>query len=525
MHFRILLAFFLSLLVASSAAKPAFNSAQELDGIMSKLDDALLHREQYNKIADERIDSLKLLLAEVKDWESRRKLLSDLGANYSNVNIDSAFRYFSMGAIEALNASDSSAYAAFVVQRAAEMPMVGEVKEALDEFGRFDSSDFNANDILTYFASGAKLHFAVSSLYPTDTLGFSYLEAGISFSDSIMAHSPESSAIYKTSAAHKSYLQGKTALFVASALEVIEDPHADPYHFAHSARLLGTYFRNQGRIDDALYYTTLSGISDLKSGTRTGDALRHLGEVLFEAGDVERAYACLNAAMNDALDSGTRLRSLEAVKFVPLVSQSLRQKNNRSRNLLTGLAIALGVLALVLIGVTVWLRREMRKVKRVQRSAAEANYMKDTYISQFLSLCSLYMEKFEEFTRVAKRKILAGQVDELYDMIKSGKIVDEQNKVFYDIFDNAFMHIYPTFVDDINRLLQPDRRITNISNSLTMELRIFAFMRLGIDDTAQIARFLGLTPNTIYTYRNKMRSRSIDRETFEANVMKIGQIY
>lgn len=473
-----------------------------------------------------RIDSLKHLLTGVNDWKSRRRLLSELGADYANVNIDSALYYFSMGASEAINARDSSAYATFVVQRAAEMPMVGEVKEALDEFNQFSSDDFNKQDLLAYYSSGAKLHFAISNLYPTDSLRSVYLDAGLMFTDSIISHAPDSTVIYKTSAAHKYYLQGKTALFVASAVEVIEDPAPDPYHFAHSARLLGTYYRNQGRIDDALYYTAISGISDLKAGIRTGDALRHLGEVLFEAGDVERAYACLNAAMNDALESGTRLRSMEAATFVPLVSQSLRQKTNRSRNWLIGLAVALGVLAVGLIGVALFLRREMLKVKRVQRSAAEANYMKETYISQFLSLCSLYMEKLEEFTRVAKRKIMAGQVDELYDMIKSGKIVDEQTKVFYDIFDNAFMHIYPTFVDDINSLLQPDRRITNtVNGSLTMELRIFAFMRLGIDDTAQIARFLGLTSNTIYTYRNKMRSRAIDRETFEANVMKIGQIY
>ena len=49
-------------------------------------------------------------------------------------------------------------------------------------------------------------------------------------------------------------------------------------------------------------------------------------------------------------------------------------------------------------------------------------------------------------------------------------------------------------------------------------------MRLGIDDSSQIARFLGLSLNTIYTYRNKMKSRAINREKFEEEVLLIGRI-
>ena len=59
---------------------------------------------------------------------------------------------------------------------------------------------------------------------------------------------------------------------------------------------------------------------------------------------------------------------------------------------------------------------------------------------------------------------------------------------------------------------------------LNTELRILAFLRLGIDDSEQIAQFLGLSLNTIYTYRNRLKSRAINRNTFDADVMKIGAI-
>ena len=55
------------------------------------------------------------------------------------------------------------------------------------------------------------------------------------------------------------------------------------------------------------------------------------------------------------------------------------------------------------------------------------------------------------------------------------------------------------------------------------ELRIVAFMRLGLDDSTQIAKFLGLSLNTIYTYRNKVKTRAINRDTFEKDVRNIGR--
>ena len=46
-------------------------------------------------------------------------------------------------------------------------------------------------------------------------------------------------------------------------------------------------------------------------------------------------------------------------------------------------------------------------------------------------------------------------------------------------------------------------------------------MRLGIDDSARIAQILNYSINTIYTYRNKLKNRAINRDTFENDVMHI----
>ena len=76
----------------------------------------------------------------------------------------------------------------------------------------------------------------------------------------------------------------------------------------------------------------------------------------------------------------------------------------------------------------------------------------------------------------------------------------------------------------MNNLLVEEKRFELPENKLNTELRILAFLRLGIDDSEQIARFLGLSLNTIYTYRNKLKSKAKNRDTFDAMVLKIGSI-
>ena len=133
------------------------------------------------------------------------------------------------------------------------------------------------------------------------------------------------------------------------------------------------------------------------------------------------------------------------------------------------------------------------------------------------------MERLDNFSKIVTRKITAGQVEELLKMAKTNKFTEGQHKQFYDIFDATFLHIYPTFIDEFNNLLIPEEQIIiKEPGHLTTELRIYAFLRMGVEDSTKIASFLNYSVNTIYTYRNKIKSKAKDRETFETSVMKIG---
>ena len=120
------------------------------------------------------------------------------------------------------------------------------------------------------------------------------------------------------------------------------------------------------------------------------------------------------------------------------------------------------------------------------------------------------------------RKLKAGQVKDLFAEVESGKYIQKQNDKYFEVFDSTFLANFPNFLVGLNRLLQPDKQLSLLpGDRLSPELRIAAFMRLGVTDSARLSQALGLSLNTIYTYRNRLKGRALDRDKFEENVAKV----
>ncbi|MDE6153928.1 MAG: hypothetical protein K2G21_07280, partial [Muribaculaceae bacterium] len=95
----------------------------------------------------------------------------------------------------------------------------------------------------------------------------------------------------------------------------------------------------------------------------------------------------------------------------------------------------------------------------------------------------------------------------------------------YENFDKAFLNLYPNFIDEFNRLLQPESRFSLPKDRLNTPVRIFALIRLGITDMTQIAGFLHYSVQTVYNYKSKVRKTSVlTPEEFEEKVKKIGTL-
>ncbi len=80
----------------------------------------------------------------------------------------------------------------------------------------------------------------------------------------------------------------------------------------------------------------------------------------------------------------------------------------------------------------------------------------------------------------------------------------------------------PDFPDRFNALLKEEGRIYPPAGRLTTELRIFALICLGVDDSKKIAAMLDYSVSTIYNYKVSVKNSALqDRDGFEKRVKEL----
>jgi hypothetical protein len=146
--------------------------------------------------------------------------------------------------------------------------------------------------------------------------------------------------------------------------------------------------------------------------------------------------------------------------------------------------------------------------------------VKEEYIGRFMSLCSQYIDKLDNYRKMVNKKMKNKELEELFRISKSTELKEKELEELFLNFDSVFLHLFPNFVNDFNGLLQPEVRIQpKEENRLTTEIRIFALIRLGIEDSSKIAEFLHYSVNTIYNYRARIKNGAIgNREQFERQI-------
>lgn len=321
-------------------------------------------------------------------------------------------------------------------------------------------------------------------------------------------------------------LCGDTTLAEGELKEFFDSiPLGHPLYGIASGMLASIYRNRPDRADEYLYYLALASTADAKNGVGEAYTLEQLGSEMFKRGDFERAYNYMTVSGEAIHELGTRRHfTYNAPPLAILLETMHRRDRIRHISFIVTLCLMVVVIAVFSITVSRIARRNKAQRRECSRLAAIAA-SKDRYIMQLLDLCASYNDSMEELNRLVGRKIKAGQAHDLYETVESGKILRQQTEKFFTSFDAAVLNIFPDFVAEINSMLDSDKRIAlSEPGVLNPELRIAAFMRLGVTDSTRISKFLGLSLNTVYTYRNRLKSRAKNRDTFESDILKIGDI-
>ena len=522
------------------------------DALLREIDGIIKKRQTYGAEKEARIADLKKLLVEAASDEQRYGFCGRLFDEYRAYNLDSSFVYAQRKEELAhrLNKQDYLDDAA--MNMAEVMGTTGMYKEALELLGKIDKKTLPDYLYAYYYHLYRTIYGLMGDYAVTEKAKKEYYRMTDLYRDSLLQVNVSDSLGHALVMADKYIVHARYDEAIDMLMEYYSKPSLDDHAQAMITYTISEGYRLKGDKQGQKHYLALSAIADLKSAVKEYVSLRKLASLVYEAGDIDRAYNYLKCSLEDATLCNARLRTLEISQVFPIIDQAYQLKTKRQQQEMKVSLICISLLSVFLLVAIFFVYKQMKKVaaarrevvdtntllqelneelhdsnsqlKEMNHTLSEANYIKEEYIGRYMDQCSTYLDKMDLYRRSLNKIAAAGRVEELYKAIKSSQFLDEELKEFYANFDVTFLQLFPSFVEEFNALLTEPMQ-PKPGEQLNTELRIFALIRLGITDSTKIAQFLRYSVTTIYNYRTRVRNKAVgERDEFEAKVMQIGKV-
>ena len=546
--------------------------SRELEEIFSKLDEMILRREEYRGMKEERIRMLQKQFNNQVSIEESFHVNKLFYEEYYVYNADSAMAYADKNLDIALQLKRKDWEYVWKINKSFLLSATGLLKEAEDELKSVPVKELSGDVLTDYYGQMVYLwsHFGQYTGSQSENVQRSYLDKERMYRDSVYSVVKPSHPLYLWYKGCYFQYQGEDEMrkVIPELTQVLDSASLETRYDAMNAYILGSIYRDLGDMDNYMKYLAYSSMADITSCNKDIASLEELGTYLFSLGDIDRAYSYINYCLQNALFYNNRVRIMGISGIIDQINgvyqEHMRQQGERVRSYLVIVSVLSVVLLLSIIYIYYKLRqlatsrsklREMNgelnrhvydlseaqkqlkevndklqslnvELKDVNAQLRESNYVKEEYIGYVFSICSNYINKLDEYRKNINRKIKTNQIDEVKAMTDRPTMAQKELKEFYKNFDAIFLHVYPSFVSDFNELLLPEERIVlKEGELLNTELRIYALVRLGINDSVKIAEFLHCSPQTVYNNRLKVRNKAIvPKEQFAETVRLLGKM-
>ncbi|MCD7969344.1 MAG: DUF6377 domain-containing protein [Alistipes sp.] len=525
----------LTLLLLS--AIPCLHAIHRVDSLLKVLDATIAERQVYADRKEARINDLILEKAKLRSLEEMYRINQQIIGEFESFTCDLAEEYIrenieiarELGNREYL--TESSLRLGFVYSLSGLFVQANGIFEAVD----YDSLPTHLK--LAYCWNNIRYYENLQRYTDDPKFSDGYTAQVCWLREALLGLLNPASDEYRKEMAFKYQSEGEYGQAIGILSEIFDKQQSETHSFAMSAMSLAKVYRLAGDRRQENYYLLLAAITDTKLAVKENEALLVLAMNLFEEGDIKRSYNYISAALSDANFYNSRFRNTVIARVQPVIeSNYLYRIENQRRNLrLYATLISIFLVGLIImsyinfrqIKIVTKARRHLRamndKLVAMNRKLDESNLIKEKYIGYFMNQCAVYINKLDTYRKEVNHKIKNGQVDRIY---KSSAIeLEKEVEELYANFDEAFLKLYPDFVDQFNSLLKPGERYTIDKQRLNPEVRIYALIRLGITDVSQIAVFLRYSVQTIYNYKSKVKAKALGGGgSLEDEVKKLGSL-
>ena len=533
-------------LISILCLQAMMGSASDVRHLYAKLDSLIAHYQETTAEKESRIRNLKdgvktMSLTDDQTYDLNLRLYDE----YVAFRFDSAFYYVEKNVERFRHTDDHDRFAASAIRMAHILSVTGLFDRARRLMDEIDPEQLGDEQRVAYYNQQSELNLYRSEMAQYTPYFNDYIQKAQYYRQLIIQTAPKDSYDYIFSLATYTCETGNPD----KAIQMMEawlpklDVSTRDYSIVTST--LAYFYQCKNDKERQEYYLLLSAISDEQGAIRENNSLRMLAEILMAHGENDIAYRYLYQSITEARFYGSRLRMMQVGRMAPQIMNLYdKERAQTQQNTYIYLGI-ISFISLILLGIMAYTLVLLRKKKAASRQIEamnkaltahneqiqavnsqmkEANRIKDEYIGRFLELSSNLIKQGEKRSKQLNRLARDRKLEELYAELKSSQTINSGIRMFHQNFDEAFLNIYPAFISEVNKLLTPDNAFfisEGDSKRLTTELRILALIRLGISDNQEIADILRSSITTIYTYRSKLKSRSVNKDTFEDDVRKI----
>ena len=509
--------------------------------MLKTLDYTIQHRKEYDALKEKSIQKLKESILFAGNDSILYTLYNQLFHAYYNHQTDSAMHYVNLE-LQLVSKVNRNVLNEIRMNQAQLFSTMGMYKEAIEALDSIDRETLTAQENGRYLLLYSNIYYLVAGYSLTDQEQVKYYKIGESYRDTLLSLYPKENDIYLRTLAIR-LIQRKQ---YDEAIEVLDRVPASQLQ-GHLEGLVAfdkaSAYEGMQNIDREIYYLAKSAIVDLKMSIKEYVSLHKLAILLFNKGDIERAYIYLNCSMEDAIFCNARFRTISITQTYPIIDKAYRMKSESAQRLQRMLTWIISILSFFLFVTLIYLYKQMNKLRiarketndinqqlkevnerlyEVNHELSTSNIVRQEYLVHYLEQCSMYLDKMENYRRSLENYAITSDMKGLFKAIKSETHISEEREKFYKSFDETFLNLFPSFVESFNQLLRDDEQICPKGEDLlSPELRIFALIRLGINDSNKIAKFLRYSLITIYNYRSKVRNKAKNKKNFEDQVRMV----
>lgn len=506
--------------------------------------------DKYQEEKERKIDFIKAQFLNETDNTVKSILCNSLIAEYESFISDSALYYVNLNLKNPVVSSDDKKVAELLIKKADIAAHAGLFHEAENLLSSINSAQLDTALLQKYYYAYCDLYQYEVEYNDAHEYTPMLVNLREQYVDSVKSVSHPNSVIYIINEASAQTRSGETAKAEDMLLKKIGEFKSGDRNYSILSSLLAYVYRTAGDTENYRKYLAKTVISDIQGAIKENMAIRALATECFEEGDLERADRYLRQSFSDANFYAARMRNAQSSRMLPVIGEAYTTQQKKLNHELRLLVIFISILAFGFIVISIFALIQVKKVRAINRKTKgmldevsalsdqlsevnkelstanrdlkTSNKIRGEYGALFMEYCSLAISSLQQYQQSLKVAATQGNLQNLVKKIESGNIENKTLKEFYSKFDEAILNIYPNFVENFNSLLIPEERISLKPNEgLNTELRVFALIRIGINDSEKIAKFLRCSLTTVYTYRSKMKKRAIDPENFEESLENI----